>query len=228
MAPETAPRGGRDAVETGQVGAFVIASALLIVVPGVDMALVSRQVVAHGRRATFATLAGLLTGGLTHTALAAVGFSAVLTTSATAYAGAKLAGAAYLVAIGVQTLWATRRRAGADGHAAAGPAGGRARHPMPLRRAYLLGLTSNLTHPKVAVFFLTFLPQFVSPGPNVAGQTTLLGLLFNGLASSWWVAYVLALGRISAWLDRPAVLRSIERVTGAVLVALGVRLAVQR
>ncbi len=78
------------------------------------------------------------------------------------------------------------------------------------------------------MFFLTFLPQFVIPGPDVAEQTALLGLLFNAMASSWWVVYVLALGRISAWLDRPTVRRAIERVTGTVLVALGVRLAVQR
>jgi threonine/homoserine/homoserine lactone efflux protein len=216
------------AVETGQLGTFAIASALLIVVPGVDMALVTRQAVAHGRRATFATLLGFLTGGLTHTALAAVGLSAVLTASATAYTVVKLVGAAYLVAIGAQTLWATRHRIDDEERLVAGSAAGPTRRPMAWRRAYLLGLTSNVTNPKVAVFFLTFLPQFVPPGADVAAQTALLGLLFNAMASSWWVAYVLALGRISAWLDRPAVRRTIERATGVVLVALGVRLAVQR
>lgn len=204
----------------------MVASALVIIVPGVDMALMTRQVVAHGRRAAFVTLAGGLTGGLTHTALATLGLSAVLTASATAYTAVKIVGATYLVVVGVQTIWATRRHANSDGRVAV--VGGIPRQPMSPRRAYALGLTSNATNPKVAVFFLTFLPQFVTPGPHLAVQTAALGLLFSAMACSWFVVYILALDRVSPWLGRAAVRRAIERVTGAVLVALGVRLAVQR
>jgi threonine/homoserine/homoserine lactone efflux protein len=204
----------------------MVASALLIVVPGVDMALITRQVVAQGRRAAFATLVGGLTGGLTHTALATLGLSAVLTASATAYTVVKVVGAAYLIVVGVQTIWATRRYADADGHV--GGAEGFPGQPMNLRRAYALGLTSNVTNPKVAVFFLTFLPQFVTPGAHLAAQTAVLGLVFNVTATLWFVVYILALDRVSPWFGRPAVRRSMERATGAVLVALGVRLAVHR
>lgn len=211
----------------GQLGAFMVASALVIVVPGVDMALMTRQVVAHGRRAALVTLAGGLTGGLTHTALATLGLSAVLTASATAYTAVKIVGATYLVVVGVQTIWASRQHTGADGHVIAADDGS-PRRPMTVRRAYALGLTSNLTNPKMAVFFLTFLPQFVAPGPHLAAQTAVLGLLFSAMASSWFVAYIFALDRVSSWFGRPSVRRTIERVTGAVLVALGVRLAVQR
>lgn len=209
----------------GQLGAFMVASALVIVVPGVDMALMTRQVVAHGRRAALVTLAGGLTGGLTHTALATLGLSAVLTASATAYTAVKIVGATYLVVVGVQTIWATRQHAAAGGHAAAD---GAPRQSMTIGRAYALGLTSNLTNPKMAVFFLTFLPQFVTPGPHLTAQTAGLGLLFSAMACSWFVAYIFALDRVSPWFGRPSVRRTIERATGAVLVALGVRLAVQR
>ncbi|MQA87171.1 MAG: hypothetical protein GEV03_21720 [Streptosporangiales bacterium] len=129
-------------------------------------------------------------------------------------------------------LWGTRHRPRSSGHAGAeadadlGVA--RARQPIALRRAYLLGLISNLTNPKMAVFFLTFLPQFVAPGPNATAQLALLGLLFNAMASTWWIVYVFGLERISVWLRHPAVRRTIERITGAVLVALGVRLATER
>ena len=107
----------------------------------------TRQVVAHGRHATFGTLAGLLTEGLAHTALAAVGLSAVLMTSATAYAAVRLVGAAYPVAIGAQTLWAAQHPTDPDDHVATGYTSERARQPMALRRSHLLGLTSNLTNP---------------------------------------------------------------------------------
>lgn len=191
------------------------------------MALVTRQVIVHGRHGAFGTLAGLLTGGVTHTALAAIGLSAVLAASATAYTAVRFIGAAYLVGLGVQILWVTRRGASSGTHPAV-DLGGSTKRAMSWRRAYLLGLTSNLTNPKVAIFFLTFLPQFVSPGPDVARQTVALGLLFNVMATTWWVGYVLALGRLSGWLSRSAVRQRIEQATGAVLVAFGVRLAVQR
>ena len=99
---------------------------------------------------------------------------------------------------------------------------------MTARHAYALGLLSNITNPKVALFFLTFLPQFVTLDANVTAQTAALGLLFCAMGISFLVVYILALARVSTWLSRSAVQRTIERVTGAVLIALGVRLAVQR
>lgn len=211
-----------------QLGAFVVASALLIVMPGVDMALLARQVVAHGRRAAFITLAGLGTGMFIHTTLAAIGLSAVLMASATGYTAVKIIGAVYLIWIGLHTLLATRLRGGVedngDGNAAAD---GRDR-PMAVHRAFALGLLSNVTNPKVALFFLTFLPQFVDPDANVPAQTAALGLLFCAMGIAFLAVYILALARVSTWLSRSAVQRTIERVTGTVLVALGLRLAVDR
>jgi threonine/homoserine/homoserine lactone efflux protein len=210
-----------------QLVAFIAASAVVIVVPGVDMALFTRQVLMHGRRVALVTLGGGFSGGLIHTALATAGLSVILATSATAYTMVKIVGAAYLVVVGAQTLWATRHGAGPDG-VDVGMRDQPSRAPMGLPRAWLLGLGSNLTNPKMAVFFLTFLPQFVTPGSHASLQTATLGALFCAMAGVWFVVYILALGRLAPWLRRPRVRLTLERLTGAILVGLGVRLAAQR
>ena len=210
-----------------QVSAFIVASAIVIVVPGVDMALFTRQALMYGRQTALVTLVGGFTGGLVHTILATAGLSVVLATSATAYTAVKIVGAAYLVIVGLQTLWASRRGAADDAHAMGrGAAPGRAALATP--RAFLLGLGSKLTDPKMAVFFLTFLPQFVSPGSHAPLQTAALGALFCAMAAAWFVVYILALGRLAPWLRRPRVRLALERATGAILVGLGLRLAAQR
>jgi threonine/homoserine/homoserine lactone efflux protein len=198
-------------VEILDLPAFMAASVLLMFIPGVDMALVTRQVVMHGRRAAFGTLAGLLVGGLSHAAFATIGLSAVLLASSAAYTTVKLVGAAYLVALGIQTIWVSRHSIHGEvsGSVSAAPSS----RPMRLRHA---------------LFFLTFLPQFVRPGSNAAIEIAFLGVLFNVIATSWWIAYVLLLERASRWLRRSSVQRNIERVTGAVLVALGIRVAFER
>jgi threonine/homoserine/homoserine lactone efflux protein len=173
-----------------------------------------------------ATLPGLLTAGLAHAFFATAGLSALLLASAAAYTTLKLIGAIYLLVLGAQTLWAARHRAAATDHALVDN-GSQPPPTMGLRRAYLLGLTSNLTNPKMAVFFLTFLPQFAPPGPHAA-HTALLGLLFNAMATTWWVGYVLALHRFSGWLGRPTVRRVLQRITGTALIGLGARLALER
>jgi threonine/homoserine/homoserine lactone efflux protein len=201
--------------------AFVLASVVVIVVPGVDFALVTRQAVAHGRRTGLVTAAGLLGGGLSHAAFAAFGLSALVLASAQAYAVLKLAGAAYLIWLGVQTLRARRRHG--DVATEATPRG-----PMPARRALSMGFFSDLLNVKVAVFFVTFLPQFVEPGPGLVWRTLFLGLLFNALASSWWVTYILLVARLRPWLSRGVVRRTIDRVTGVVLIAVGGSVAAER
>lgn len=205
---------------SAELAAFVVASVVLIVVPGVDFALVTRQVVVYGRRAALTTAGGLLLAGLTHATLAAVGLSALLLASAKAYAVVKLAGAVYLIWLGIQFL----RSAGRGHHHAADHA------PSPLqisaRRSFALGLASNLLNVKMAVFFVTFLPQFVPAGGAVAFHTLLLGLLFNVLASSWWLTYILLVSRIRPWLARERIRKLVDRVTGGVLVAIGGSLAV--
>ena len=195
-------------------------------IPGVDMALVTRQVVMHGRPAAFATLGGLLVGGLMHAAFAALGLSTLLLTSATAYTTIKIAGAIYLMGLGLQTIWSSRRRSrliSTDRVGAADDA-----KEMSLRNAFVLGFISDATNPKVAIFFLTFLPQFVSPGEGDTLAIASLGVLFNAIATTWWIGYVLILERAAEWLRRPTLRRVVENVSGTILIALGLRVLVER
>jgi threonine/homoserine/homoserine lactone efflux protein len=213
-------------VEILNLPAFVAASVVLMFIPGVDMALVTRQVVMHGRRAAFGTLAGLLVGGLCHACFATIGLSAVLLASSTAYTAVKLAGAAYLEALGIQTVWASHRHVHDEGGDSIHEQ--RSLRPMGTRHAFLLGFLSDLTNPKVALFFVTFPAHFVTTSSNATAEIAFLGVFFNVIATSWWVGYVVLLERTSRWLRRSSVRRNIERLSGAVLVALGIRVAFER
>lgn len=199
------------------LGAFVLVSLAVIVVPGVDMALVTRQVLLHGRRAGVVTVAGLVGGGVLHTTFAVAGLSALLAASTTAFTVLRYVGAGYLLYLGVTALWAARRPA-------APSAGDLPAAPAQLRRAFRTALLTNLTNPKVIVFFLTFLPQFVDPGRPIGPQTALLSVAFMVMATAWLLGYVALLGRLRGALQRPSVRRRIEQASGVVLVGMGARL----
>ena len=145
---------------------FLLASVLVTVIPGADMALVTRQVMVGGPALAQKTIFGNLTGLLVHGGALAAGLSALLVASATAYTVVKLAGAAYLVYLGVRALLASRRPpTDAPSAAIAAP-----------RHAFLQGLISTILNPKPALFFLTFLPQFVNRDAAVLPQTLTLAL----------------------------------------------------
>jgi threonine/homoserine/homoserine lactone efflux protein len=237
-----------------QFVAFITASVVIIVVPGVDFALVTRQVVRYGRTAGFTTLAGLVVGGTIHATLATLGLSVLLISTPQAYTVLRIAGALYLGYLGTMALWATVPRrssplvASPDDPAvvaapaatgsvpagtASGPAAGRPLPPRPeeepvdvvRRRAFGMGITSNLLNPKVIVFYVSFVPQFVTPGPGAAARTALLATMFITLAVIWWICYILLIDRLHAWLTRPRVRVAIERLTGLTLLAFAVKLA---
>lgn len=201
---------------------FLAVSVVIAVVPGVDMALVTQQVLARGRRAGLYAVAGILTGSGMQAAAAVVGLSALLAASEPAFAAMRIAGAAYLLWLGVRTLWRARRAA-LDAVDA-----GLTRGAIPSAwRSYRSGLLTNLLNPKIIVFYVTFLPQFVDPGPGAAARTSLLAALFLMIVSAWLLLYVVLLQRVRRVLSRGAVRRRVEQATGVVLVGLGVRLAVE-
>jgi threonine/homoserine/homoserine lactone efflux protein len=192
-------------------------AALLTVTPGVDMALVARSALAQGRRAALWTTGGIVSGLVVWAAASAVGVAALLAASATAYDALRLAGAAYLVWLGVRSI----ARAGtAPPPAATEPRGGRS--------TYATGLVSNLANPKIVVFYSTVLPGFVPEGENVLAWSLLLAAIHAGMGLVWLSAYAWALHRARTVLERPRVRRTLDRATGAVLVALGLRLAAER
>lgn len=209
-----------------QLLAFVGVAALLIVTPGPDMALVTKNAVAHGRRAALMTSLGVCTGILVHAFASAIGLSALLLASATAFTVVKLVGAAYLVALGIQAFRSSRRRPASDS-AVEGTAS--ADEPAVRgRSAFRQGFLSNVLNPKLVVFFLTLLPQFISPGEPVLAKSLLLAGLFELMTFVWLSTYSLAVVRLQDHLRRPRVRQWIERATGGALIALGARLAIER
>lgn len=199
---------------------FIGASLILIMIPGPDQALITRNALAGGRLGGLATMAGGALGLSVHATAAALGLSALLKASATAFLVLKVAGVGYLLWLGVGTLRAARR---GEATTADEAESGDARH-KPLR--YLRqGFVSNALNPKIAVFFLTFLPQFMPGHHTTLGRGFGLSALFALLYLAWFSGYVALVERIGALLRRPAVRRRIEAVTGFLLIAFAARLA---
>jgi threonine/homoserine/homoserine lactone efflux protein len=199
--------------------AFIGVSVAVVVIPGPDMALVARNVLRHGRSAGIATSVGICTGILGWAIAAALGVSTLLATSAVAFTALKLAGAAYLIYLGISTLRA---------HDALVVSGANGRASLPLHRAWLQGLLSALLNPKLGVFFLTLLPQFIAPDDPPAVRALQLALLFDLIGLAWLITYSAMLGAVGAALDRPGPRRFIRWLTGTILVGLGARVALER
>lgn len=198
---------------------FIAASLIIIVTPGQDMILVMSRSVAQGAAAGVATAAGVSVGLVGHTLLAALGLGAILRASDGLFLALKLAGAAYLLYLGIGLL--RTRGAGLDI-----VAGSR----RPLGRLFVDGALSNLANPKIAIFYFAFLPQFVPPDTGQPLPALLaLGLLFAALTFLVKAPVGLSAGMLSAWLRaRPRLLVWVHRSSGAVLVGMGLKLAIER
>jgi threonine/homoserine/homoserine lactone efflux protein len=197
-----------------QFAAFLGVAVLVIVTPGPDTAVTVRAALLGGRRSGWVTAAGVVSGQACWTVAASAGVAALLVASEPAFLAVKLAGAAYLVYLGVQALRAALRHETLPA-AAPGVAAG--------RTAYRDGLLSDLGNPKMAAFFTSLLPQFGSSFGTMVG----LGLTFCALTWAWLALYSIAVARMRTTLQRSRVRRAIEAVTGTVLIALGVRLATE-
>ncbi len=206
-----------------QLVAFVGIAAVLTITPGADMALVLRNTLAHGRRTAFYTTLGICSGLWVHAILSAVGLSAILSQSAELYEAVKLVGAGYLAFLGAQSLLGR-------GHASAAPESGETRGAArrTLARSFSEGLLNNVLNAKVALFYLTFLPQFIPAGTPVLERSLLLASIHIGMGLVWLAAYAYAIDRFSAALLRSGWRRRLEQATGVVLVGFGVRLAWER
>jgi threonine/homoserine/homoserine lactone efflux protein len=201
-------------------------AALAIVPPGPDTALTIRNRLAGGRRAGVFTAVGVAAGQAVWTLATSVGLAALLVASEPAFAALKLAGAAYLVLLGLQALRSGLFPAAAE-RAGAGTAAPAPRRLAPAR-AFRHGLVSNLGNPKMAVFFTSLLPQFAPAGNASFAALLGLGLLFCAMTLGWLAAYAVAVARAGDVLGRAGVGRALESVMGGVLIALGLRLAVAR
>ena len=200
--------------------AFAGISLLLAVTPGPDMAVVTKNALAHGRRGVMLTTTGIALALAIWVTATAVGVSAVVRSSGELLFILKLIGASYLVYLGVRTLIESRRR-----HAdllAGTPAA------APAHVIFRQGFLSALSNPKLGVFFVTFLPQFVTPGQALLPRLLLLGSIFALIGWTWMNVYGFFVTRIRDFITAPRVRQWMERVTGIVLLGFGARLAADR
>ncbi len=210
----------------------MIAAVVLVLTPGPSMALVASYTLTKGRAAGLAVAAGVCTGTLCHTALASLGLSAALASSDVAFTAIKFAGAAYLVWIAVK-LWRADDAPPAPGLVessgawAPGLVAPGLLAPDWARRAFRDGLATNILNPKVALFFLALLPQFVDPARGgIAEQIAVLGIALNLVATGFYVGFTGLTARLGASLRASAVVaRWLRRTSALFFGAVALRLA---
>lgn len=203
-----------------QTFAFLAAAVVLTATPGPDNLMVLSMGMSRGRRAGIAFGLGCALGCLSHTLLAVVGISALVAASPVAFTALKWAGGAYLLWMGVQA-WR---------HAGAVRVGGAVMIETPLRQLFVKGLFANAINPKVVLFFLSFLPQFVVASQGqVEWQLGMLGVLFTAQAALLFGLLGYFSGSVGAWLNRrPSIGQWLDRLAGTVFIALGLRMIAAR
>jgi RhtB (resistance to homoserine/threonine) family protein len=196
---------------------YFVLSILLIVAPGPDTAMVTKNALLGGRRGGIFCAIGVAVGLAIWTVAAALGLAALLHASSVAFFALKIAGALYLIWVGVQML----RSRGLDSTVSA-------TRTVERRKAVRQGLLCDLGNPKVGVFFTSFLPQFVHGSGSAFASLVVLGLIFCVLTLAWLTLYAVVIGRGSSFLRRPRVRLWLDRFTGVVFVGFGIRLALEK
>ena len=202
------------------VAAFTAAVTLLAMVPGPATALVVRRSAVHGARAALPVIGGIELGIYLWAIAAAVGLAALVAASEAAYVGLRIVGAGVLIVLGVQA-WRAARHVEAPATPESSGAPG-------WRWSAGAGALTNLANPKAAIFAFAFYPQFIPAGADVLASTMLLGVLQVVVDATWYVMLALLVGRARDFFSRATVRRRLERVTGTVLIGLGIRMAADR
>lgn len=195
--------------------AFVAAASILTVTPGVDTAIVLRAATVNGRRQAVMASLGIALGCLIWGAAVSLGLGALLHASEMAYTIVKCAGAAYLVWLGSKLLF--KPRSTLDSKAG--------KEYSQARDAFWRGFLTNLLNPKVGVFYVTFLPQFVPAGSSVASYSFLLACLHVVMTLAWFSVLIAATAPLSGFLRQPYAMKTLDRLTGGIFVAFGIKLA---
>ncbi|MCC3702873.1 LysE family translocator [Rouxiella badensis] len=205
---------------TDSLVSYTFAITLLTLTPGLDTALILRTAASEGSKKAFQAAMGVNAGCMIWGAIVALGLGALLTASELAFNVLKWVGAAYLCWLGLQMLFKPRNQMAAESAADA-----------PLKKSsngFIKGLFGNVLNPKVGVFYVTFLPQFVASGYPVAAYTFGLAMIHVLIGTVWSSTMIAATRPLSRWLKRPAVVRNMDRLTGLVFVAFAVRLATSK
>jgi len=209
-----------------QIVAFAGLAALLTISPGADTMLVIRSVISRGPTAGLLTTAGICSGLFVHASLSAAGLSLILLKSALAFEILKIAGACYLLFLGFQSI----RQLVKNGNAAIDPTvpGHPHARRKSARRAFIEGMLNNILNPKPAVFYLALLPQFIGPADPVFLKSFLLAGIHFVMSIFWLSAISLFFGKLRSFLASPRVHRWLEASSGAILIGLGIRLALEK
>lgn len=203
---------------------FLGVSAILILFPGPDTAVVTRNVLVHGRRVGMATSLGVGAGVSIWSLAAALGVASLVRASLVGFTILKLAGAVYLIWLGIQAIRAADHVSEAGGSAAFR---GLPRSALSARGGFRQGLLSDLGNPKAGIFFTSLLPQFVDPGQSVFVPFLALGVIFATMTILWLSAYCVITARAAQTLLRPRVRAMLDRATGVVLIAIGLTVATE-
>lgn len=199
---------------------FVATGVLLNLTPGQDTLFILGRSIAQGRQIGLASALGISAGGVVHTLAAALGLSAVLATSASAFIALKFVGAVYLVYLGVRMLIARTAAAGSTDIAGF----------VNMWTAFRRGMLTNMLNPKVALFFLALMPQFIEPdSPTKVGAFLVLGITFLCTGTVWSLVLALGAARVRSFFARhPRALQSFSQMSGALFIFLGLRLAASK
>ncbi|PEY75805.1 LysE family translocator [Bacillus thuringiensis] len=201
---------------------FIIMSICLIILPGPDTAMATKNTLIAGKVGGVKTVFGTCIALLIHTLAAVIGLSALIVKSALLFSIFKYVGALYLIYIGIKALLAVRNKEGVDTNDIS--LNNENKHTSCFRQGFL----TNLLNPKIAVFFLTFLPQFLNPNHNTFIQLLVMGLTYLVLTAFWFAFYIFLIDKISAFMKKPKTQRYIQGLTGIALIGFGVKLAFEK
>lgn len=201
---------------------FVLMCIFLIILPGPDTAIVTKNTLIIGRIGGLKTALGVCCALLIHTSAAILGLSAIIVKSALLFSIFKYVGAVYLIYLGVKTLWSLRKKEEAASVEV------NTKSQFESRSCFKQGFLTNILNPKVAVFFLTFFPQFVDSGSNTFLPFLIMGITYTLLTALWFLSYVYLINQISAFMKKPKAQNMIEGITGTILIGFGIKLALEK
>jgi threonine/homoserine/homoserine lactone efflux protein len=201
---------------------FVLMSVFFIILPGPDTAIATKSTVTVGKVGGFKTVLGTCCALLIHTSAAVLGLSAIIVKSAFLFSVFKYVGAVYLFYLGVKTLWSIKKRV------VAATVETNPKCTFVNTSCFKQGFLTNLLNPKVAVLFLTFLPQFVDPGSNTFLPFLIMGTTYTVMTALWSFLYVYLINHISAFIKKPKTQNIIEGITGTILIGFGIRLFLEK
>ena len=197
---------------------FVLISIFFIILPGPDIAIATKNTVTVGKYGGLKTVLGTCCALFIHTSAAILGLSAIIVKSALLFSVFKYVGAAYLIYLGIKTLWSLRKKE------VAASVDMNAKSKFGNTSCFKQGFLTNLLNPKVAILFLTFLPQFVNPGSNTFLSFFIMGITYTIMTAVWSSLYVYLINLISAFMEKPKTQSIVEGITGTILIGFGLKL----